>query len=56
MSYLSTPSSHLGPPSVSDTTEILDTDFDSDSLDDYSDESQFRSIRSVGVPPGVMTM
>ncbi|KAH8423044.1 SAM and PH domain-containing protein [Aspergillus melleus] len=46
MTYLSTPSSHLGPQSVSDTTEILDTDFDSDSLDDYSDESHSRSIRS----------
>ncbi|KAE8365454.1 hypothetical protein BDV27DRAFT_102958 [Aspergillus caelatus] len=36
------------PESYSDTTEIIDTDFDSDSLEAYSDDYSRKSVRSLG--------
>ena len=38
------------PESYSDTTEIIDTDFDSDSLEAYSDDYSRKSVRSVRIP------
>ncbi|KAJ5610668.1 hypothetical protein N7510_007387 [Penicillium lagena] len=41
-------SKEVKPSSPSDTTEILDTDFDTDSQDENSEDSANRSVRSLG--------